>query len=252
MRSLACIRRHLLHPTPIPTSPLILSTAFHSIYCAPFAPRPPSSWFGSLAYNPAVAASVTAPHAAAANEPQPLHSTVALLQLPSYLIPPPAPLQPAMSSRGSALYADTCAHITAARSKPRATTSCVPVLQPPPSRSDWYSRPLLRNRVVWRIDVVGAVVGSAYAGVLWDLRPGLVLCKQHGRTPRFSKQMGTKCILLANSSSDHFVCKASSYPTGASERHQKVEVEQSSCSQVQRGQSGATYQVHPSGCGREV
>jgi len=96
------------------------------------------------------------------------------------------------------------------------------------------------------------VVGSAYAGVLWDLRPGLVLCKQHGRTPRFSKQMGTKCILLANSSSDHFVCKASSYPTGASERHQKVEVEQSSCNQVQRGQNGATYHVDPSGCGREV
>ena len=90
---------------------------------------------------------------------------------------------------------------------------------------------------------VGAVVGSVYVGVVWDSRPGMVLCKQHGRTPRFSKQMGTKCIPLANSSSDHFVCKASSYPTGASERHQKVEVEQSSCSQVQRGQSGATYQV---------
>ena len=71
---------------------------------------------------------------------------------------------------------------------------------------------------------VGAVVGSVYVGVVWDSRPGMVLCKQHGRTPRFSKRMGTKHAPLANSSSDHFVCRSSSYSTCRWVGQRKVKV----------------------------
>ena len=90
------------------------------------------------------------------------------------------------------------------------------------------------------------MVGSAYAGVLWDLRPGLVLCKQHGRTLRFSKQMGTKCIPLANSSSDHFVCKASSYPTGGARGVKKLKSSKAlaaKCSVARAGQLTKYIQV---------
>ena len=68
---------------------------------------------------------------------------------------------------------------------------------------------------------VGAVVGSVYVGVVWDSRPGMVLCKKHGRTRRFSKRIGTKHAPLANSSSDHFVCRSSSYCTFTALERQK-------------------------------
>ena len=111
---------------------------------------------------------------------------------------------------------------------------------------------LLLALVAWGVDGVGAVVGAAYVGIVWDSRPGKVLCQQHDRTWRFAQQIGTKNRPFVNCSTGHFVCKPRSYPTCRWVEASKVEVEQSSCNQVQRGQNGATYHVDPSGCGREV
>ena len=77
-----------------------------------------------------------------------------------------------------------------------------------------------------------AVVGSAYVGVMWDSRPGKVLCQQHDRTWRFAQQIGTKNRPFVNCSTGHFVCKPRSYPTCRWVEASKVEVEQSSCKQV--------------------